>query len=137
MNEIKMQAIGHVQSIDSLPETFDYAVIKNLKSKIVLNKEYQAGLTGLEPGGFIDVVYHMHEQQEKKLLFTPRVNNPLKKEIGIFARRSKYSVNAIGITTVKLLEISGNELVVLGLDANDQSPVLDIKRHAPEYYPEN
>lgn len=135
-DEIKMRPIGYVSTIDPQPTKFDYEIVKKLKSKIVISNEFEGGLTGLGPGDFIDVIYYMHEQKEKKVLFTPRYNNPENKEVGIFARRSIYSPSAIGITTVKLLEVSGNEIIVLGLDANDKSPVLDIKRYAPEYHPE-
>ncbi|MCJ7792348.1 MAG: TrmO family methyltransferase, partial [Dehalococcoidia bacterium] len=39
--------------------------------------------------------------------------------------------NPIGIATVKLLECRGNILKVIGLDAIDGTPVLDIKPHIP------
>lgn len=135
-NDILLQPIGQVQLIDELPDKFEYGVIKNCKSKIMIHEKYLEGLTGLEKGDLIDVVYYMHMKHEKKLLFTPRINNPERKEKGIFATRSQYSINSLGITTVKIVEITRNNLVVLGLDAKDGSPIVDIKRHAPEYCPD-
>jgi len=134
-NKILMHPIGYVSAIDVLPDKFDYEVIKSLKSKIIINKKYELGLTGLKEGALIDVVYYMHKQKENKILFVPCMNNPKKEEKGIFSTRSQHSINSIGITTVKILEIMENNLIVLGLDAKDGSPVLDIKRHATEYIP--
>jgi tRNA-Thr(GGU) m(6)t(6)A37 methyltransferase TsaA len=48
-------------------------------------------------------------------------------EIGIFAQRAKHRPNPIGITSVKLIDITDNIIKVKGLDAIDNSPVLDIK----------
>lgn len=132
---IIMHSIGSVHAIDNIPEKFDYNLIKKLKSKIIIEQKYTWGLTGLKKGDLIDVVYYMHKQKERKILFVPCMNNPKKEEKGIFATRSQHSINSIGITTVKILEIVEHNLIVLGLDAKDGSPVLDIKRHAPEYCP--
>jgi tRNA (Thr-GGU) A37 N-methylase len=45
----------------------------------------------------------------------------------VFALRSPYRPNPIGITEVVLLEVKGNVLRVRGLDALNNTPVLDIK----------
>ncbi|MEJ2295988.1 MAG: TrmO family methyltransferase, partial [Candidatus Lokiarchaeota archaeon] len=55
---------------------------------------------------------------------------PLK---GIFATRSPVRPNPICKTTVKLIERRGATLVVEGLDAIDNTPVVDIKPHIPFY----
>ena len=51
---------------------------------------------------------------------------------GIFATRAPHRPNSIGMTIVKLLERDGNSLRVLGLDAIDGSPVIDIKPYLPK-----
>ena len=51
--------------------------------------------------------------------------------VGLFATRSPRRPNPIGVTTVRLLERRGNVLRVLGLDALDGTPVLDIKPYLP------
>ncbi len=52
--------------------------------------------------------------------------------MGVFAVRTQYRPNPMGITIVKLLERRDNRLRVLGLDAYDRTPVLDIKPFVPE-----
>jgi tRNA-Thr(GGU) m(6)t(6)A37 methyltransferase TsaA len=46
---------------------------------------------------------------------------------GVFASRSPYRPNGIGLTLVELLKVEGNVLYVKGLDAINGTPVLDIK----------
>jgi len=46
---------------------------------------------------------------------------------GVFATRKPDRPSSIGVTTVKLLEVKGNTLTVIGLDALNNTPVLDIK----------
>jgi tRNA-Thr(GGU) m(6)t(6)A37 methyltransferase TsaA len=46
---------------------------------------------------------------------------------GVFATRSPYRPNPIGLTVVELLRRDGPRLHVLGLDMLDGTPILDIK----------
>ena len=48
-------------------------------------------------------------------------------KIGIFAQRGKNRPNRIGLTTCRIISVSGRNLEVEGLDAIDGTPVLDIK----------
>ena len=51
---------------------------------------------------------------------------------GVFASRSPYRPNKIGLTIVELLKVEENILYVKGLDAIDGTPVLDIKPYIKE-----
>ncbi|MBN2390399.1 MAG: SAM-dependent methyltransferase, partial [Anaerolineae bacterium] len=46
---------------------------------------------------------------------------------GVFALRSPRRPNPIGVTVVDLVAIQGNVLRVLGLDAINGTPLLDLK----------
>jgi len=48
-------------------------------------------------------------------------------KVGLFASRSPNRPNPIGISVVKIKRISGNILYISGIDAFDNTPVLDIK----------
>ena len=54
-------------------------------------------------------------------------------EKGCFAQRTKYRPNPIGITTVEILSIENNVMTVQGLDANDQTAILDIKPYISRF----
>ena len=47
--------------------------------------------------------------------------------LGVFATRTMFRPNPIGLTLVELLKVEGNVLTVKGLDAYDGTPVLDVK----------
>lgn len=75
------------------------------------------------------VIFYMHEvrsEDAKELKVHPggRLDMPL---VGVFATRSVFRPNPIWLTVVELLERKGNVLVVRGLDAFYDTPVLDLK----------
>jgi tRNA (Thr-GGU) A37 N-methylase len=47
--------------------------------------------------------------------------------LGVFATRTKLRPNPIGLTLVELMKVEDNVLTVRGLDAFDETPVLDLK----------
>jgi tRNA-Thr(GGU) m(6)t(6)A37 methyltransferase TsaA len=101
-------------------------------SQLVIKPDLAPGLMGLEPGSDIIVLFYLHRVQpdEIALQLRPRHNpeNPLR---GVFATRSQFRPNQIGVTVARLEQIEGNIITVSGLDAQDESPVLDIKPHTP------
>jgi tRNA-Thr(GGU) m(6)t(6)A37 methyltransferase TsaA len=52
---------------------------------------------------------------------------------GLFATRAPARPNPIGISPVRLLEISGNQLRVCDVDILDGTPLLDIKPYVPQF----
>ena len=63
----------------------------------------------------------------------PTVQPPrhLERRVGVFASRSPYRPNPIGLSCVSLQEVRGLELVVSGHDLLDGTPILDIKPYLP------
>jgi len=95
----------------------------------VIAPQLAEALDGIEDFSHIVIVFYLHKVNENRrslLKVHPggREELPL---VGVFATRSPVRPNPIGITEVKLLERRGNILKVLGLDAYDGTPVLDIK----------
>lgn len=107
------------------------------RSEIVVLPEYADGVMGLEPGDRILTLFVLHRAREigYELRLHPGHNpaNPIR---GVFATRSQYRPNFIGATVALIREIGGNEstgeviISVTELDAQDGSPVIDIKRHS-------
>ena len=52
---------------------------------------------------------------------------------GVLATRSQLRPTPLGVSVVQLLSVDGRRLRVLGLDAIDGTPVLDIKPYIPHY----
>ena len=105
-------------------------------SEIHLDPQYARGLQGLEGFSHVIVVFYLDRAQgfdpEKQLLRRPRGMEDMH-EVGVFAQRTKFRPNPIGVTAVKLLGIAGNVIKVRGLDALDGTPVLDIKPYMPPF----
>ena len=104
-------------------------------SEIIINPELKEGLTGLKDFSHIIVVYNLHEasfNKETDLLRRPRGREDMPL-IGIFSQRAKDRPNPIGITAVEIIDVNDNIIKVIGLDAIDGTPVLDIKPYFPVY----
>ena len=119
--------IGYVES-----EFVGYASSEEMRarpSRIILRPELAPGLMGLTAGQPILVLFHLHRAADYQLQLHPGHNpqNPLR---GVFATRSQYRPNPIAATVAQIQNIDGNALTVSGLDAQDGSPVLDIKPYA-------
>jgi tRNA (adenine37-N6)-methyltransferase len=104
-------------------------------SEIHIDSKFADGLRGIDSFSHIIVVFEIHKSTwtpASDLVRRPqgRTDMPL---IGIFAQRAKHRPNPIGITSVRLLGLKGNILVVQGLDAIDETPVLDIKPYFPQF----
>jgi tRNA-Thr(GGU) m(6)t(6)A37 methyltransferase TsaA len=103
-------------------------------STIVLVPKYARALDGIEEFSHIVVIFWLDriKRVERTILKThPRrdLSLPL---TGIFATRSPSRPNPIGVSTVKLLGVNANIITVMGLDAVDGTPVIDIKPYLPE-----
>ena len=102
--------------------------------------EFADGLMGLEPGDQILTLFVLHRAAEigYDLRLHPGHNpaNPIR---GVFATRSQYRPNFIAATVaqVQAIEINpdtgGAVISVTELDAQDGSPVIDIKPHRPAF----
>jgi tRNA-Thr(GGU) m(6)t(6)A37 methyltransferase TsaA len=105
-------------------------------SEIHLDSQYARGLQGLEGFSHLLVVFFLDRVQGfdpgKQLLRRPRGMEDMH-EVGVFAQRTKFRPNSIGVTAVKLLAIAGNIVKVRGLDALDGTPVLDLKPYLPPF----
>ncbi|TFG09667.1 MAG: tRNA (N6-threonylcarbamoyladenosine(37)-N6)-methyltransferase TrmO [Promethearchaeota archaeon] len=117
-----MKDIGFVRS--NFKDHADPLEMQKYESQIVISDEYIEGLKEIEKNGYLQVLYKFHLYEDDFELKDNTYAGDLR---GIFASRCTKRPNNIGLTTVKLMERTGKILKVLGLDAIDGSPVLDIK----------
>lgn len=98
-------------------------------SKIVIRKDLAQALDGLRGFSHLFIIFWMHEipeNQRRKMRVHPRGRKDMPL-LGVFATRTPYRPNPLGLTLVELLEIKENVLTIRGLDAFDGTPILDIK----------
>lgn len=132
MKEIIMKPIGYVEN--DVKNKKDVSWGEDV-SRILLEKEYYTGLSGLEEFTHVIIVYYLDKavyKREEHLQRRPqnREDMPL---VGIFSQRGKDRPNKIGMTSVQIIAVDERSLVVKGLDAINGTAVLDIKPYYPVY----
>ena len=130
--EMKLEPIGYVQSPVTTQTDEGWGEVE---SRLVLLPPYRAGLRGLEQFSHVIVVVYLHEaafDPARHLVRRPRglAHMP---ELGIFAQRFKDRPNPLGVTTVRILGVDQESVLVRGLDAIDGTPVLDLKPYYPVF----
>lgn len=106
-----------------------------LKSRIVFEPEYRNpdALRGIEDFSHLWLIWQFSEAVRED--WSPTVRPPRlggNKRMGVFATRSPYRPNPIGLSSVKLESIEvtkseGTVLIVSGADLLDGTPIYDIK----------
>lgn len=86
--------------------------------------EFEQGLTDIEGFSHLFVIWVFHQAEGYALLGTPPTDD---RPHGVFATRSPYRPNPIGLTVVGLIRREGTRLYVRGVDMLDGTPILDIK----------
>jgi len=126
---ITINPIGYVKNSIKSAHGVDWSTIE---SEIIIYDDFASALDGIEDFNYIEVIFWMHlsPPPPSSLKIHPRGRRELPL-LGIFATRSPIRPNPIGVSVVKLIRRCGNKLIVLGLDALDGSPVLDIKPFIP------
>ena len=135
-----MKPIAHIYT--DFPDKFGIprqsGLIDELVGKIVFEKEYRdpSALKGLEQFSHIWLIWEFSEA--KRDTWSPTVRPPRlggNKRMGVFATRSPFRPNPIGLSSVKLKEIAteseGSVLYVTGADLMNGTPIFDIKPYIP------
>lgn len=103
---------------------------------IRLKPEYCPALEALDGFSHLQIIWWFSEfddEETRQTLQTPKPYNNAPDTMGIFATRSPIRPNPIALSVVQLLHIDHeNGVLQLGyIDANDGTPVLDIKPYTP------
>ena len=109
--------------------------IAKTKAKIVFEPEYRVreALRGIDGYSHLWLLWEFSEAQRDG--WSPTVRPPRlggNKRMGVFATRSPYRPNPVGLSSVKLIEIEESEndgvvLIVEGADLLDGTPIYDVK----------
>jgi len=100
------------------------------RTTIVVDKEYQEGLLGLDKFPEVWVLYWFdrNDTPEKRSILQvhPRgdKNNPIR---GVFATHSPVRPNLIAMTKCKIISVKDNVIEIESIDAFADTPVLDLK----------
>lgn len=116
-------------------------IAKELKATIVFEPEYRnaEAVRGLEHFSHIWLIWEFSES--KREAWSPTVRPPRlggNKRMGVFATRSPFRPNPIGLSSVELTAVEidpelGPVLHISGADLMDGTPIYDIKPYVPYY----
>ena len=114
-----------------------------LRGRIVFEPKYRNAdaLRGLEDfdyvwliWGFSHAVRHKGGANEPDS-FVPTVRPPRlggNQHVGVFASRSPFRPNGLGLSSVRIVGIEGTDIVVAGADLMDGTPIYDVKPYLRE-----
>lgn len=121
-------------------------LVKSLQSTIVFEPEYRnaEALRGIEEFSHLWIIWQFSEAVRSD--WTPTVRPPRlggNIRMGVFATRSPFRPNSIGLSCVKLIGVEktadqGTVIHVAGADLMDGTPIFDIKPYIPysDCYPD-
>ena len=138
---MEITPIAYIKS--DFPEKFGIprqsGLVEELTATVVFQPPYRVpdALRGLE--GFSHLWLIWEFSQARREGWSPTVRPPRlggNKRLGVFATRSPFRPNPLGLSCVRLLEVrqdraQGPVLVVSGADLLDGTPIYDIKPYLP------
>ena len=104
----------------------------DMEGRIVFTEEYRVreALRGLEGFSHLWLLWGFSANKPARGDWQPTVRPPRlggNTALGVWATRSPYRPNPIGLSCVELLAVDNLELVVKGADLMDGTPIYDIK----------
>ncbi|MFM7543613.1 MAG: tRNA (N6-threonylcarbamoyladenosine(37)-N6)-methyltransferase TrmO [Ignavibacteria bacterium] len=131
-NDMVIKPIGYFHcSVDAkhrIPRQPDTELGIDGIIKLEKGYDFEQALTDLQMFTHIWVIYGFHEAKGwKPMVLPPRGE----KKRGVFATRSPYRPNSIGISVLNIKSITGLNIAVSGTDLLDKTPVFDIKPYIP------
>lgn len=141
MDSVSIKVIARMKS--DFPTKFGIprqsGLVKELRSTIIFEPEYRNrdALRGIEGYSHLWVIWQFSEAVREE--WSPTVRPPRlggNARMGVFATRSPFRPNSIGLSSVKLLGVEqteefGTVLHVGGADLMDGTPIFDIKPYIP------
>lgn len=132
MSSYELKPIAHIKT--PFTERFGTprqpGLVTSATGRIVFEPDFAAPgyCRGLEAFSHIwlTFIFDRTEREGPRMLVRPpRLGGNNK--VGVFASRSPYRPNALGLTAVELVAVGEGELLVSGVDLTDGTPILDIR----------
>ncbi|MCR5585291.1 MAG: tRNA (N6-threonylcarbamoyladenosine(37)-N6)-methyltransferase TrmO [Lachnospiraceae bacterium] len=141
MDELNLKPIAYIRT--DFPEKFGIprqsGIIPEIKGKIVFEPEFRDAnaLREIEQYTHLWLIWGFSDNRKKEgwepTVRPPRLGGNVR--VGVFASRSPYRPNPLGLTVVKLEKTEdtkeGKVLIVSGPDMKDMTPIYDIKPYLP------
>lgn len=113
-------------------------VVAELRGHIVFEPQFSAeeALRGLDGFDYLWLIWGFHRavRSNGREDFRPTVRPPRlggNARLGVFATRSPFRPNGLGLSSVRIRKILKGKIEVLGADLMDGTPIYDIKPYVP------
>ena len=141
MQEVSIRVIARMKS--DFPTKFGIprqsGLVEELRSTVIFEPEYRNpdALRGIEEFSHLWLIWQFSEAVRED--WSPTVRPPRlggNTRLGVFATRSPFRPNSLGLSSVRLLGVEqteeyGTVLHVGGADLMDGTPIFDIKPYIP------
>ncbi|MBQ4292846.1 MAG: tRNA (N6-threonylcarbamoyladenosine(37)-N6)-methyltransferase TrmO [Muribaculaceae bacterium] len=141
METIEYKVIAHIST--DLPEKFGVprqsGMAKGLTGRIIFEPDFRNpdALRGLSDFSHLWLIWDFslaHRDEWSPMVRPPRLGG--NKRMGVFATRSPFRPNSIGLSSVEIVgivpdSIDGPIINVAGVDMIDGTPIIDIKPYIP------
>ena len=141
MNTISIQPVARIRS--DFPSKFGIprqsGIVNTLQATIIFEPEFRNAdaLRGLEAFTHLWLIWHFSESAQAS--WSPTVRPPRlggNTRLGVFATRSPFRPNPIGLSSVRILGIEktqdyGSVIHISGADLMDGTPIFDLKPYVP------
>lgn len=138
MKQIEPIAIFHSPLREKFGVPRQSGIAATLPGRIVLEPQYAQpeALRGMEGFDYLWLIWGFHRavrsveaQGFKATVRPPRLGG--NERMGVFATRSPFRPNGLGLSSVRIAAIGQGSIEVLGADLMDQTPIYDIKPYLP------
>lgn len=103
---------------------------RGVRGSVRIFSKYTEGLRDIEDFSHLFLIYAFHHCTSYQLTVTPFLDTTPR---GVFSTRAPRRPNAIGLSTVRLIEVKGTTLMIEDVDIVDGTPLLDLKPYVPAF----
>lgn len=108
-------------------------LVEELRGRIVFEPEFRSAdaIRGLDGFSHLWLLWKFNTPSDTNSLTVrpPKLGGNVR--MGVFATRSPFRPNGIGLSCVRLEKIEGTDLIVCGVDLMDGTEIVDIKPYVP------
>ena len=133
--QISIRPVAFVSNNRTKPDEFNWGEV--ISEIVVADEIPNDCLRGIDAFSHLEIIFYFHELDDKSVVYDlrhPR-NDPKYPLTGIFAQRGRARPNKLGATIVRVIEVKKRSVLVKGLDAINNTPVIDIKPVMKEFLP--
>ncbi|MGH8924887.1 MAG: SAM-dependent methyltransferase [Acidimicrobiia bacterium] len=103
--------------------------VSDLEGTLVINDEFAAGLSDIEAGQRLVVIFAFDRSPRFSVEFLRQESGEDGVERGVFSLCSPIRPNPIGMSILLVLAVEGCRIHVRGIDMFEGTPILDLKPH--------